>query len=324
MPPEPYPPFFLSREAGAVAPARPEPVLGWHPAPESGVRERWPAGPSARTRLGRFGGFSVWCHGLALAATLLWAERLVPPQPIDSNGAVAMVFAPRQSAAPQPVLPPAVETSSTAAPTPLATPPPPDAAAATDIAALATPEPPVAASDVPAPMAAPAPITERMQALPPEATPEVTPVKPPPAAAARPAPAHPTLAHPTVARTNNAAASQAPAPNPPAASAPTATTLAMAAPLVPPHPLRGVVGNRAPLYPISAERRREQGRVVLRVDVTVDGRADAVQVAVSSGFSALDRAAIEAVRQWRFVPATRGGTPVPGAAEVPINFTLSN
>lgn len=299
MPPEPYPPFFLSRETGAVAPARPEPVLGWHPAPESGVRERWPAGSSTRTRLGRFGGFSVWCHGLALAATLLWAQVFVPPEPVDDKGEVAMVFAPAERAAQEPALPPAVETEPTAAPAPLV-PPPPEESAPAETAALSP------ATTAMAAMAAPPP--DSVQAMTPPA---------PPKPAERPT-------RPAPARMAKAAESRPSASSPVTTSPPASPQLAVATPLVPPHPLSAASGNPTPLYPISAARRREQGRVVLRVDVTADGRADAVQVAVSSGFSALDRAAIEAVRLWRFVPATRGGTPVPGAAEVPINFTLSN
>jgi hypothetical protein len=30
------------------------------------------------------------------------------------------------------------------------------------------------------------------------------------------------------------------------------------------------------------------------------------------------------VQQWRFVPATRGGTPVPAVAEVPERFRLTD
>jgi protein TonB len=48
-----------------------------------------------------------------------------------------------------------------------------------------------------------------------------------------------------------------------------------------------------------------------------------VSVAHSSGHPVLDEAAIAAVRQWRFVAATRGGTAVPAAADVPVRFTLA-
>ena len=87
-------------------------------------------------------------------------------------------------------------------------------------------------------------------------------------------------------------------------------------------PVGGGVANPAPRYPFSARRRGQEGRVVLRVEVDPAGRAADVSVAHSSGVSALDRAAADAVRRWRFQPARRGGVPVVGRIEVPILFRL--
>lgn len=106
-------------------------------------------------------------------------------------------------------------------------------------------------------------------------------------------------------------------PPPPPAAAETG-------PLVPPRPLSEAAGNRPPNYPDSAKQRGEQGRALLRVDVTVGGQAAAVSVLRSTGFPRLDQSAVDAVRGWRFVPATRGGRPVAAAAEVPVNFQLSS
>ena len=39
-----------------------------------------------------------------------------------------------------------------------------------------------------------------------------------------------------------------------------------------------------------------------------------------SGSRDLDRAAVNAVRQWRFQPAQSNGQPVPGTIEVPFDF----
>ena len=36
----------------------------------------------------------------------------------------------------------------------------------------------------------------------------------------------------------------------------------------------------------------------------------------------MDRAAIKAVRQWRFEPATKDGTPVDLEVDIPIKFAL--
>ncbi len=93
--------------------------------------------------------------------------------------------------------------------------------------------------------------------------------------------------------------------------------------LVPPRPVAGMQGNRPPAFPERSRQRREQGRVLLRVDVSADGVAVSVAVAESSGYKALDQAAAAAVRQWRFVAATRGGTAVAAVAEVPVQFTLA-
>ena len=82
--------------------------------------------------------------------------------------------------------------------------------------------------------------------------------------------------------------------------------------------------DRPPDYPDLARRRGEQGRVLLRVEVSMDGRPLAVSVARSSGFGILDSAAQDAIRAWRFVPATEGGRPVQAIAEVPIQFRLEN
>jgi len=62
--------------------------------------------------------------------------------------------------------------------------------------------------------------------------------------------------------------------------------------------------------------------VLVRVDVSADGAPTTVSVAQSSGASSLDDAAVAAVRQWRFVPASQGDQPMAGSAEVPVEFRL--
>jgi periplasmic protein TonB len=96
----------------------------------------------------------------------------------------------------------------------------------------------------------------------------------------------------------------------------------VAAPLISPRPLAGMEINRAPTYPETALRRGEQGRVLLRVDVSGDGTPLAVELATTSGHPSLDSAALSAVRQGRFVPATEAGRPVTAVAEVPVRFRL--
>ena len=97
------------------------------------------------------------------------------------------------------------------------------------------------------------------------------------------------------------------APPPQAEPAPAA-----AAPpsVVPPSFNAAYLRNPPPAYPALSRRRGEKGTVVLRVHVSRQGAAEEVQARTSSGSAALDEAALEAVRQWRFVPARQGGEPV--------------
>jgi protein TonB len=83
-------------------------------------------------------------------------------------------------------------------------------------------------------------------------------------------------------------------------------------------------GNRIPDYPQMSRRLGEQGTVVLRVMISPDGRAGEIQLSKSSGHARLDRAAIEAVREWRFVPALKGGRPVAAWYEWRWEFRLEN
>ncbi len=61
-----------------------------------------------------------------------------------------------------------------------------------------------------------------------------------------------------------------------------------------------------PDYPDSARREGREGRVLLRVLVDEHGRSKKVEINSSSGSEALDRAATEAIRRWRFHPARYG------------------
>lgn len=87
----------------------------------------------------------------------------------------------------------------------------------------------------------------------------------------------------------------------------------------PPRPVAGMTPS--PRYPPAELRRGRGGTVMLRVDVGPDGVPTTVTVAESSRSRALDRAAIDAVRGWRFEPALVNGQPVSGTVRVPIEFT---
>ena len=93
-------------------------------------------------------------------------------------------------------------------------------------------------------------------------------------------------------------------------------------PIVPPNFNATYLDNPAPLYPPLARRSGEQGRVVLRVLVTPNGAAEAVELRTSSGSARLDQAAIETVKRWRFVAARQGDQNVAAWVLVPITFSL--
>jgi protein TonB len=81
--------------------------------------------------------------------------------------------------------------------------------------------------------------------------------------------------------------------------------------------------NAPPRYPESARRAKQEGRVMVRASVSAEGRVQSVRVQRSSGHSVLDRAALDAVRRWRFVPRQVNGQASPGEVDVPVNFFLT-
>jgi len=91
---------------------------------------------------------------------------------------------------------------------------------------------------------------------------------------------------------------------------------------LPPRYALGTAANPAPSYPLAARYEGAEGRVVLRVRVDASGTVRAIALAATSGHPILDRAAMEAVRRWRFEPARAAGLPVPGEVDVPIQFRL--
>lgn len=115
------------------------------------------------------------------------------------------------------------------------------------------------------------------------------------------------------------------APASPGPAEPPATAAAKEAPRVTePGFAVSYLANPKPLYPKSARRNGEAGKVILKVLVTREGLAGRVELESSSGSDALDRSALEAVRRWRFTPATRGGEPLEAWVHVPIEFRLED
>jgi periplasmic protein TonB len=84
-----------------------------------------------------------------------------------------------------------------------------------------------------------------------------------------------------------------------------------------------VVKKTAPKYPAGARKRGEQGTVFVQAFVDTTGVPVRVKVPKGKGVTPeLDKAAVEAVSQWRFEPATAKGKPVGVYIVLPVKFTL--
>jgi protein TonB len=102
-------------------------------------------------------------------------------------------------------------------------------------------------------------------------------------------------------------------PSPAGASAPPADR-------VTPLPIDGQ--SPPPTYPQAALRRGETGTVTVRIQVDAQGNPGGVALIQRSGSRDLDRAAMEAVRKWRFQPAIESGEAVAGTVDIPVEFNL--
>ena len=65
-----------------------------------------------------------------------------------------------------------------------------------------------------------------------------------------------------------------------------------------------------------------EGTVVIRALILSTGEVRGVEVVESSGSDALDRAAVEAVRGWRFAPAARDGAPIDAYVTLRIRYVV--
>ncbi len=117
-------------------------------------------------------------------------------------------------------------------------------------------------------------------------------------------------------------------PPPPPIAAPVAA--APVAPVAPPPPPKvelpssdaAYLQNPKPSYPSLSKRLGEQGKVIIRVLIGVDGLAQKTEIRQSSGFDRLDQAALTTVQRWRYVPGKRNGVAEAMWFNVPVNFVL--
>lgn len=80
--------------------------------------------------------------------------------------------------------------------------------------------------------------------------------------------------------------------------------------------------NPKPIYPREAKEKGYEGEVVLRVEVLVNGRVGQIEIKKSSSYELLDRSALTAVKQWRFIPAKKGDVAIPLWVNIPVKFQL--
>jgi protein TonB len=76
-----------------------------------------------------------------------------------------------------------------------------------------------------------------------------------------------------------------------------------------------------PEYPPMAKITRTQGIVRLTASIGIDGAIQNLQL--MSGHPFLIKAAMDAVRQWRYSPTLLNGQPVEVVTTIEVNFTLS-
>ncbi|MDO9540820.1 MAG: energy transducer TonB, partial [Kiritimatiellia bacterium] len=86
----------------------------------------------------------------------------------------------------------------------------------------------------------------------------------------------------------------------------------------PPQPVAQV----PPLYPVTARMKGIEGEVTLVCIVRPDGSTDNVQVSSSEPKGGFDASAINAVKNWRFKPATSGGAPVACRVILPLKIEV--
>ncbi len=77
-----------------------------------------------------------------------------------------------------------------------------------------------------------------------------------------------------------------------------------------------------PKYPRQARKMGWEGTTLLRVLVNQKGKTKFIEISRSSGFATLDKAAMKAVKRWRFHPARSGMEAVESWVKIPIVFNL--
>ena len=80
--------------------------------------------------------------------------------------------------------------------------------------------------------------------------------------------------------------------------------------------------NPLPEYPRTARRRGLEGVVTIEAHIDVNGKVTKLRLLAGSSHEILDKAALKAVRYWRFSPGTVGGRAQAMWVKVPVRFEL--
>lgn len=200
---------------------------------------------------------------------------------------LGLIWAAQQLSITEPMVTPPSVVGVLVAPEPEPAPPPPKP----EPKPVPKPEPKPVPKPTPKPTPKPAPKPEPAREVAPEPVPQTAPSVPTP-----PAPA---------------VQQAAPAPEAPA-------------PVTPPRTDAAHLNNPAPQYPSLSRRLGEQGRVMLDVYILPDGSVGEIKLNKSSGFPRLDNAALQAVKNWKYVPAKRGNRPIAFWYVQPVSFVLNN
>lgn len=248
------------------------------------------------------------CHFAALAAIasgLPSLGRQARPEPVFVS-----LLPPPQATGIQrsePPRPPAPTAELQPDPPTLTTPPPP----AIESLEMGAPPAPRAKTQPPVPRTTP----DTVATVPPQRSADASPARAAPAQPIEERPAEPPLAPKAVAEKPGPPALLVAAVDP--ASRPGAA-------LSPARVDPSYLGNAKPRYPLAARRRGEEGTVLLEVDVAADGQVIDLRIERSSSSERLDRAALRAVADWRFIAARQAGVAVASSIQLPIVFRLED
>jgi len=81
--------------------------------------------------------------------------------------------------------------------------------------------------------------------------------------------------------------------------------------------------NPLPKYPESARKKGYEGRVELRVLISVDGQVSEIKIHKSAGYATLDHQAVKTVKKWIFIPRKKNGLATGTWVIIPIRFKLN-